>query len=96
MGSVNDVLIMVNNAYVPIDFYVLDVEYNASCLITLGRLFLRTVSAIIDMKEDTIKYHFPFKKGTEHYPMRREKLFFAPPLKARFDVDASDTSETYL
>src|SRR4051812_17548188 len=28
MGSVNDVLIMVNNAYVPVDFYVLDVEYN--------------------------------------------------------------------
>src|SRR3954466_7979124 len=50
MGSVNDVLIMVNNAYVPVDFYVLDVEYNASCPITLGRPFLRIVGAIIDMK----------------------------------------------
>src|SRR4051812_42096327 len=53
MGSINDVLIMVNNAYVPVDFYFLDVEYNASCPITLGRPFLRTVGAIIDMKEGT-------------------------------------------
>ena len=89
MGSVNYVLIMVNNAYVPVDFYVLDVEYNASCSISLGRPFLRTVGAIIDMKEGTIKYQFPFKKGIEHFPMRRDKLIFAPPLKARFDVNAS-------
>ena len=26
MGTINDVIIMVNNAYVPVDFYVLDVE----------------------------------------------------------------------
>ena len=94
MGSLNDVLIMVNNAYVPVDFYVLDVEYNASCPITLGRPFLRTVGAIIDMKEGTIKYQFPFKKGIEHFPMRREKLLFAPPLKARFDVNASSFENT--
>src|SRR3954467_4996173 len=75
MGSVNDVLIMVNNAYVPFDFNVLDVEYNASCPITLGRPFPRTIGVIIDMKEGTIKYHFPFKKGIEHFTMRREKLF---------------------
>ena len=85
---------MVNNAYVPIDFYVLDVEYNASCPITLGRPFLRTVSAIIDMKEGTIKYHFPFKKGIEHFPMRRDKFIFSPPLKARFDVNSSSFENT--
>ena len=49
MGSINDVLIMVNNAYVPVDFYVFDVECNASRPITLGRPFLRTVGAIIDI-----------------------------------------------
>ena len=70
MVSINDVLIMVNNTYVPVDFYVLDVECNASCPIILGRPFLRTVGAIIDMKEGTIKYHFTFKKGIEHFPMR--------------------------
>ena len=93
MGSINDVLIMVNNAYVPFDFHVLDVEYNASCPITLGRPFLRTFGAII-VKEGSIKYHFPFKKGIEHFPMRREKFLFAAPLKARFDVNASSFENT--
>jgi hypothetical protein len=34
----------------------------------LGRPFLRTVAAIIDMKEGTIKYQFPLKKGMEQFP----------------------------
>jgi hypothetical protein len=62
LGRINDVLIMVNNNLVPVDFLVIDVE----CLIILGRPFLRTVGAIIDMKEGTIKYQFPFKKSMEH------------------------------
>jgi hypothetical protein len=56
-------LVMVNNNLVPIDFLVMDVECNDSCPIILGRPFLQNVGAIIDMKEDTIKYHFPLKKG---------------------------------
>jgi hypothetical protein len=62
LGRINDFLIMVNNNLVPVDFLVLDVECNASCPIILGRPFLRTVGAIIDMKEGTIKYQFPLNK----------------------------------
>jgi hypothetical protein len=40
LGRINDVLIMVNNNLVPIDFLVMDVECNASCHIILGRPFL--------------------------------------------------------
>jgi hypothetical protein len=47
---------------------------NASCPIILGRPFLRTVGAIIDMKEGTIKYQFPLKKGMENFPRKRNKL----------------------
>jgi hypothetical protein len=82
LGRINDVLIMVNNNVVPVDFLVLDVECNASCTIILGRLFLRTVGAIIDMKEGTIKYHFPLKKGMEHFPIKRKKLLFNSILRA--------------
>jgi hypothetical protein len=56
LGSINDVLIMFKNNLVPVDFLVLDVECNASCPIILVRPFVRTVGAIIDMKEGTIKY----------------------------------------
>ena len=94
MGSLNDVLIMVNNSYVPVDFYVLDVEYNASCPITLGRPFLRTVGAIIDMKEGTIKFQLPLKKGIEHFPKNRENISFASPMKTKFGLNASSFENT--
>ncbi|KAK1612974.1 hypothetical protein QYE76_036647 [Lolium multiflorum] len=51
LGRVDNVHIMVNNNLVPVDFVVLDIECNASCPIILGRPFLRTVGATIDMKE---------------------------------------------
>jgi hypothetical protein len=72
LGRINDILIMVNN----IDFLVMDIECHASCPIILGRPFLRIVDAIIDMREGTIKYQFPLKKGMEHFPRKRKKLIF--------------------
>ncbi|KAK1691727.1 hypothetical protein QYE76_008424 [Lolium multiflorum] len=51
LGKVDNVRITVNNNLVPVDFVVLDIECNASCPIILGRPFLRTVGAIIDMRE---------------------------------------------
>jgi hypothetical protein len=76
LGRINDVLVMVNNNLVPIDFFIVDIECNASCPIILGRPFFRTVGAIIDMKEDTIRYQFPLKKGMEHFPRERKNLPF--------------------
>ncbi|KAK1610801.1 hypothetical protein QYE76_034474 [Lolium multiflorum] len=51
LGKVDNVHITINNNLVPVDFVVLDIECNASCPIILGRPFLRTVGAVIDMKE---------------------------------------------
>ena len=39
LGRIDDVLIMVNNNFVPVDFVVLNIECNASCPIVLGRPF---------------------------------------------------------
>jgi hypothetical protein len=68
MGRINDVLILANKNYVPIDFIVLDIDCNLSCPIILGRPFLRTIGAVIDMKEGNIKFQFPLRKGMEHFP----------------------------
>jgi hypothetical protein len=76
LGRINDVLIIVNNNLVLVDFLVVDIECNASCPIILGRPFLRTVGVIIDMIEDTIRYQFPLNKGMEHFPRKRKKLPF--------------------
>ena len=46
----------------PVDFIVLDIDCNPSCPIILGRPFLRTVGAIIDMKEGNIRIKFTLKR----------------------------------
>jgi hypothetical protein len=85
---------MVNNNLVPVDFLVMDVECNASCPIILGRLFLRTVGAIIDIKEGTIKYQFPLNKGMEHFPRKINKLLFDSILRENYELDASSLDIT--
>jgi hypothetical protein len=94
LGRINDVLIMVNNNFVPVDFLVLDIECNTSCPIILGRPFLRTIGAIIDMKKGTIKYQFSLKKGMEHFPRKRKKLLFDSILRANYELDASSLENT--
>ncbi|KAK1617031.1 hypothetical protein QYE76_022548 [Lolium multiflorum] len=89
LGRIDNVHITVNNNLVPVDFVVLDIECNASCPIVLGRPFLRTVGAIIDMKEGNIKYQFPLKKGMEHFPRKRMKMPFDSIIRTNYDVDAS-------
>jgi hypothetical protein len=60
----------------------------------LGRPFLRTVGAIIDMKECTIRYQFPLKKGMAHFPRKIKKLPFDSILRGNFDLDASSLENT--
>ena len=58
MGRINDVLIVANRNYVPLDFIVLDIDCNPTCPIILGIAFLRTIGAIIDMKERNFRSNF--------------------------------------
>jgi hypothetical protein len=64
---------------------------NAMLLVLLfwEDLFLITVGAIIDMKEGTIKYQFPPKKGMEHFPRKRKKLLFDSILRENYELNAS-------
>src|SRR4051812_38774299 len=94
LRRVNDVLIMVNNNLVPVDFVVLDIECNASCPIILGRPFLRTAGAIIDMRDGIIRYQFPLKRGIEHYPRKRKKSAFDSIFRTTYGVDAPPLGNT--
>ena len=71
MGRINDVLIVANRNYVPVDFIVLDIDCNPSCPIILGRPLLRTVGAIIDMKEGNIRFQFPLKRAWNTFQERK-------------------------
>jgi len=94
LGKVNDVLVMVNNNFVPTDFVVLDIECNASCPIILGRPFLRTVGAIIDMRDGIIRYQFPLKKGMEHFPRHKKKSPFDSIIRTNYESGASSFENT--
>src|ERR1041385_9101499 len=87
LGKIDDVLIIVNDNYVPVDFTIMDIECEPSCPIILGRPFLRTVGAVIDMKEGIIKFQFPLKKGMEHFPSKKIKLSFESVTRASYFLE---------
>jgi hypothetical protein len=40
------------------------------------------------MKEGTIRYQFPLKKGMEHFPRNIKKLLFDSIIGANYELDA--------
>ena len=90
MGRINDVITFAERNYVPVDFIVLDIDCNLSCPIILGRPFLRTIGAIIDMKEGNIRFQFPLKKGMEHFPRKKVKLHHESIMRATYESSAKD------
>src|SRR3954469_12759988 len=87
LGKIDDVLIIVNDKYVPVDFTIMDNECEPSCPIILGRPFLRIVGVVIDMKEGNIKFQFPLKKGMEHFCRKKIKLPFECVTRASYFLD---------
>ena len=90
MGRINDVLIFANRNLVLVDFIVLDIDCNLSCPIILGRPFLRTIGAIIDMKEGNIRFQFPLSKGMEHFPRKKIKLPYESIMRATYSLPTKD------
>ena len=86
MGRINDVLILANINYMPVDFIVLDIDCNPTCPIILGRPSFRTIGAIIDMKEGNIRFQFLLRKGMEHFPRKKTKFPYEPIMRATFDL----------
>ena len=91
IGRIDDVLIVVNDNYVPIDFLVLDIDCDPSCPIILGRPFLCTIGAIIDKKEGIIRFQFALKKGMEHFPRKKIKLTFESAVRTSYSFDIDKT-----
>ena len=89
MVRINDVLIVANSNYVPVDFIVPDIDCNPTSPIILGRPFLRTISAIIDMKGH-IRFQFPLRKGMEHFPIKKIKLPYESIMRATQGLHAKD------
>jgi hypothetical protein len=46
------------------------------------------------MREGTIKYQFPLKKGMEQFPRKRKKLLFDSILRENYELDVSSLDVT--
>ena len=92
MGRINDVLIVANRNYVPVDFIFLDIDCNLSCPIILGRPFLKMICAIIDTKEGNIRFQFPLRKGLEHFPGNKIKLPYESIMQATYELNTKDSN----
>ena len=68
----------------PIDFIVRDIDCNPSCPIILGRPFLCTIGAVIDMKEGNIRLQFPLRKGMEHFSRTRIRPPYESIMRASY------------
>ena len=90
MGRINYVLIVENRNYVPIDFIVLDIDCNPSCPIILGRPFLRTIGAIINMIEGNIIFQFPLRKDMEHFPRKKIQLPYESIMRATYGLPTKE------
>ena len=86
MGKIDDILIIVHDNCVPVDFTIMDIECEPSCPIILGRPFLPTVGVVIDMKEGNIQFQFPLKKGMEHFPRNKIELPFESVTRASYSL----------
>ena len=91
LGRIDDVLIIFNDNYVLVDFLIMDIECDPSCPIILGRPFLCIVGAIIDMKEGTIRFQFPLKKGMKHFPQKKIKLPYESVTWASYSFGVDNT-----
>src|SRR4051812_40190873 len=78
LGKIDDVLIIVSDNYVPVDFTIMDIECEPSFPIILGRPFLRTVGAIIDMKEELSNSNSLSRKGWKTYLGKRLSYLLSP------------------
>ena len=63
-GILNDVLIRVGTFIFPADFVILDMKEDKEIPIILGRPFLATSSAIIDVKKGLVTLEFDGQKPT--------------------------------
>jgi len=76
-GIIEDIPVKVGEIYIPADFFVMEIEEDNQVLILLGRPFLATAGAIIDVKNGRLA----FNVGKETVEFDLAKLMKSPSIK---------------
>jgi hypothetical protein len=57
-----DILVKIQDEYVPADFLILDMGAKEDIPLILGRSFLYTMNTVVNVGSDQIHFHFPGRK----------------------------------
>lgn len=90
-GIVEDVLVKVDKFYFPVDFVVLDMDEDKEMPLILGRPFLATSKALIDMEEGKMIFRVGDDQVTFHVLRSIENM--GEPEKGRTELATSDNRE---
>ncbi|CAM8890832.1 unnamed protein product [Rhodiola kirilowii] len=89
-GILKDVPIKVNHIYIPVDFIVLEIFEDIDIPIILGRPFLYTTKAVIDMDRGSLA----LRVGSESVVINLHDIYKSPSLLADCDVpDSADVDD---
>ena len=64
IGILHNVLVKVESSIFPVDFVILDCEVNFEVPIILGRPFLATGRALVDMEKEQMKFRLNNEEAT--------------------------------
>ncbi|XP_078171369.1 uncharacterized protein LOC144565476 [Carex rostrata] len=93
LGIIEDVPVQVGKYYVPVDFVVMEMEEDKEVPIILGRPFLRTAGAIIDVFQGTLTLNF----GGEKVRFQIDRAMKYPSTaESCFRIDATEECLTDL
>ena len=73
IGITKNILVKIQNFFVPMDFVVLDMQEDMKTPLILGRPFLSTTNAHIDVRTREIKFHINNKEERFAYKPRPEQ-----------------------
>ena len=76
LGMLENVPVRIGQFYIPTDFIIMDITEDSNIPIILGRPFLATARAIIDVKNGKLT----FEVGEEKFEFILSQLFKAPAI----------------
>ncbi|CAM8934515.1 unnamed protein product [Rhodiola kirilowii] len=88
-GALKDVPVKVKHIYLPVDFIVLDISKDVDILIILGRPFLYTAKAVIDMDRGSLA----LPVGSERVVFTLPDMYKSPSLFAGCDILSTDVDD---
>ena len=74
IGICEDVLVVVANVTILMDFVILDIPEDDSMSIILGRPFLNTAGAFIDCNQGNVTFHVNGNEHTVHFPRKQPQV----------------------